>query len=101
MFRLSLFRIRAFFWPATPLSFLGSVGRGGLQFMLMIWFQGIWLPQHGYSFVRTPLWAGIYMIPFMIGFVVAGTSAGSAIGPLRRAPLRDGRHARFRPLYCT
>ena len=75
MFRLSLFRIRAF-TAGNAANFLGGVGRGGLQFMLMIWFQGIWLPQHGYSFARTPLWAGIYMIPFMLGFVVAGPVSG-------------------------
>ncbi len=75
MFRLSLFRIRAF-TAGNAASFLGSIGRGGLQFMLMIWFQGIWLPQHGYRFTDTPLWAGIYMIPFMVGFVVAGPLSG-------------------------
>jgi MFS family permease len=75
MFRLSLFRIRAF-TAGNAANFLGGVGRGGMQFMLMIWFQGIWLPQHGYSFTRTPLWAGIYMIPFMLGFVVAGPISG-------------------------
>jgi len=75
MFRLSLFRIRAF-TAGNAANFLGGVGRGGLQFMLMIWFQGIWLPQHGYSFSRTPLWAGIYMLPFMLGFVVAGPISG-------------------------
>jgi MFS family permease len=75
MFRLSLFRIRAF-TAGNAASFLGSIGRGGLQFMLMIWFQGIWLPQHGYRFADTPLWAGIYMIPFMVGFVVSGPLSG-------------------------
>jgi MFS family permease len=75
MFRLALFRIRAF-TAGNAASFLGSIGRGGLQFMLMIWFQGIWLPQHGYSFARTPLWAGIYMMPFMLGFVFAGPLSG-------------------------
>ncbi len=75
MFRLSLFRIRAF-TAGNAASFLGAIGRGGLQFMLMIWFQGIWLPQHGYSFTRTPLWAGIYMLPFMLGFAVAGPLSG-------------------------
>jgi MFS family permease len=75
MFQLSLFRIRAFA-AGNAANFLGGVGRGGMQFMLMIWFQGIWLPQHGYSFTRTPLWAGIYMIPFMAGFVVAGPISG-------------------------
>jgi MFS family permease len=75
MFRLSLFRIRAFAFGNLA-QFLGSIGRGGLMFMLMIWFQGIWLPQHGYSFSDTPLWAGIYMIPFTLGFVVAGPISG-------------------------
>ena len=75
MFRMSLFRIRAF-TAGNVAQFLGSIARGGFQFMLMIWFQGIWLPQHGYSFARTPLWAGIYMIPYMLGFVVAGPISG-------------------------
>ena len=75
MFRLSLFRIRPFAFGNLA-SFLGSIGRGGLMFMLMIWFQGIWLPQHGYSFADTPLWAGIYMVPFTLGFVVAGPISG-------------------------
>jgi MFS family permease len=75
MFRLSLFRIRAF-TAGNAASFLSSVGRGGFQFMLMIWFQGIWLPEHGYRFSDTPLWAGIYMTPFMIGFVLAGPLSG-------------------------
>jgi MFS family permease len=46
------------------------------MFMLMIWFQGIWLHQHGYSFSVTPLWAGIYLTPFTLGFVVAGPVCG-------------------------
>ena len=75
MFRMSLFRIRAFA-AGNAAQFLGAVGRGGMQFMLMIWFQGIWLPQHGYSFVDTPLWAGIYMIPWMLGFGMAGPISG-------------------------
>jgi MFS family permease len=56
---------------------MSSVGRGGLQFMLIIWLQGIWLPLHGYSFESTPLWAGIYMLPMTVGFLVAGPLAGS------------------------
>jgi MFS family permease len=56
---------------------MSSVGRGGLQFMLIIWLQGIWLPLHGYSFESTPLWAGIYMLPMTFGFLVAGPLAGS------------------------
>ena len=62
MFRLPLFRIRAFTF-GTLSTFLSAVARGGLMFMLIIWLQGIWLPQHGYDFTRTPLWAGIYMLP--------------------------------------
>ena len=75
MFRLHLFRIRAFS-AGNVANLLGALGRGGLQFMLIIWLQGIWLPQHGYSFVRTPLWAGIYMIPLTIGFLIAGPVSG-------------------------
>jgi MFS family permease len=55
---------------------LAALARGGLQFMLIIWLQGIWLPQHGYSFEQTPLWAGIYLVPLTIGFLVAGPLAG-------------------------
>jgi MFS family permease len=75
MFRLGLFRIRAFA-AGNIASLLSSIGRGGLQFILVIWLQGIWLPQHGYSFVDTPLWAGIYMLPMIGGFFVAGPVSG-------------------------
>jgi MFS family permease len=75
MFRLRLFRIRAF-TAGNIAGLLGAMGRGGLQFMLIIWLQGIWLPQHGYSFERTPLWAGIYMIPLTVGFLIVGPLAG-------------------------
>lgn len=75
MFNLSLFRIRAF-TMANIASLLAAIGRGGLQFMLIIWLQGIWLPLHGYSYEQTPLWAGIYMVPITIGFLVAGPLSG-------------------------
>jgi MFS family permease len=75
MFRLTLFRIRAF-TAGNVASFLASLSRGGLMFMLIIWLQGIWLPLHGYSFSQTPLWAGIYMIPLTVGFLVAGPISG-------------------------
>ena len=75
MFRLDLFRIRAF-TAGNIAGLLGALGRGGLQFMLIIWLQGIWLPQHGYSFDRTPLWAGIYMIPLTVGFLLLGPISG-------------------------
>jgi MFS family permease len=66
MFNLNLFRIRAFSFGNVA-GLLAALGRGGLQFMLIIWLQGIWLPQHGYSFSQTPLWAGLYMIPITVG----------------------------------
>ena len=66
MFRLPLFRIRAFTF-GTLSTFLAAVARGGLMFMLIIWLQGIWLPLHGYDFTETPLWAGIYMLPLTVG----------------------------------
>jgi MFS family permease len=52
------------------------MGRGGLQFILIIWLQGIWLPRHGYDFSQTPLWAGIYMLPLIGGFLLAGPVSG-------------------------
>jgi MFS family permease len=75
MFRLDLFRIRAF-TAGNVATLLSAVGRGGLQFILIIWLQGIWLPEHGYDFARTPLWAGIYMLPLIAGFLVAGPVSG-------------------------
>ncbi|MGC8512121.1 MAG: MFS transporter [Acidimicrobiales bacterium] len=75
MFRLPLFKIKAFTF-GTLSTFLSAVGRGGLMFMLIIWLQGIWLPEHGYSFTRTPLWAGIYMLPLTAGFLLAGPLSG-------------------------
>ncbi|HEX9124654.1 MAG TPA: MFS transporter [Actinomycetota bacterium] len=75
MFDLRLFRIRPF-TAGNGAGLLSSIGRYGLQFMLVIWLQGIWLPLHGYSFVSTPLWAGIYMLPITGGFLLAGPAAG-------------------------
>ena len=75
MFRLSLFRIRAFA-AGNLANLMIALGRGGMQFTLIIWLQGIWLPLHGYSFSQTPLWAGIYMIPLTIGFLVSAPLSG-------------------------
>ena len=93
MFRLPLFRIRAFTF-GTLSTFLSAVARGGLMFMLIIWLQGIWLPQHGYDFTETPLWAGIYMLPLTVGMLLAGPDLGLPVRPLRRAAVRDRRDAR-------
>jgi MFS family permease len=75
MFRLPLFRIRAFTF-GTLSTFLSAISRGGLMFILVIWLQGIWLPQHGYSFEQTPLWAGIYILPLTLGMLLAGPTSG-------------------------
>ncbi len=89
MFHLELFRIRAFS-AGNLAALLAAMGRGGLQFILIIWLQGIWLPEHGYAFSRTPLWAGIYMMPLIAGLLIAGPASGylstaSALGPSRPA----------------
>ncbi len=75
MFNLELFRIRAFA-AGNLAALLAAMGRGGLQFILIIWLQGIWLPEHGYDFASTPLWAGIYMLPLIAGFLIAGPASG-------------------------
>jgi MFS family permease len=75
MLDLKLFRIRSFS-AGNLAALLASVGRGGLQFMLIIWLQGIWLPLHGFAYEDTPLWAGIYLLPITLGFLVAGPLCG-------------------------
>jgi MFS family permease len=75
MFRLPLFRIRAFTF-GTLSTFLAAIARGGLMFMLIIWLQGIWLPLHGYDYTEAPLWAGIYILPLTIGMLFAGPTSG-------------------------
>src|SRR6201996_7297061 len=75
MFQLGLFKIRAF-TCGNIAGLLAALGRGGIQFMLIIWLQGIWLPQHGFSFSQTPLWAGIAMLPLTVGFLLVGPLAG-------------------------
>ena len=96
MFRLQLFRIRAF-TAGNVASFMASLSRGGLMFMLIIWLQGIWLPLHGYSFSETPLWAGIYMIPLTVGLPGGRAHQRAAGRPLRGAALRHRRPAARRP----
>jgi MFS family permease len=76
LFQLSLFRIRAF-TAGNVAGFAVSIARGGLQFMLIIWLQGIWLPLHGYQYSDTPLWAGIFLLPLTAGFLISGPVAGT------------------------
>jgi len=75
MFRLQLFRVRAFA-AGNCAAFLGSIARGGVMLLLVVWFQGIWLPLHGYAFSEVPLWAGIFMMPMIAGFLTAGPVSG-------------------------
>jgi MFS family permease len=76
LFQLSLFRIRAF-TAGNVAGFAVSIARGGLQFMLIIWLQGIWLPLHGYNYADTPLWAGIFLLPLTAGILIAGPVSGT------------------------
>jgi len=75
MFRLDLFKIKSFAY-ANIAGLLGSLGRGGLMFMLILLLQGIWLPLHGYSYASTPFWAGIYMLPLTAGIIIMGPLSG-------------------------
>jgi MFS family permease len=75
IFRFALFKIQAV-WAGNVAALLSAIARGGLQFMLIIWLQGIWLPLHGYSFESTPFWAGIFLLPLTVGFIIAGPVSG-------------------------
>ena len=95
MFQPSLFRIRAF--TAGNIAGLAvSIARGGLQFMLIIWLQGIWLPLHGYNYSDTPLWAGIFLLPLTAGLLIAGPISGYRLRPVRRPRFRHRRDGRVR-----
>jgi len=101
MFQLHLFRIRAF-TTGIIASLLSALGRGGLQFMLIIWLQGIWLPQHGYNFSQTPLWAGIYLIPLTIGFLLSGPASGSSPTATGHGPSpRSGSSVQASAICCS
>lgn len=89
MVDIRLFR-SASFGMGNLAGLMSSVGRGGLQFMLIIWLQGIWLPLHGYSFESTPLWAGIYMLPMTFGFLAAAPIAGSLADRFGARPFTVG-----------
>ncbi len=89
MFDLKLFRIRPFAYGSLA-SLLSAIGRGGLQFMLIIWLQGVWLPLHGYTFEETPLWAGIFMLPLTVGFLIAGPVSGWLTDHVGARPFATG-----------
>ncbi|MDQ1252753.1 MAG: hypothetical protein QG646_1885 [Euryarchaeota archaeon] len=75
MFRLEFFKIRAFAY-ANLAAFTAAIARGGIMFMLILLLQGIWLPLHGYRFEDTPFWAGVYMLPMTLGFIIMGPISG-------------------------
>jgi MFS family permease len=75
LFRIALFKIRAFAFGNLA-NLLLAMSRGGMQFMLIIWLQGIWLPLHGYSYSQTPLWAGIYLVPMTIAVLISAPLSG-------------------------
>ena len=89
MLDVRLFRNRAFA-AGNIAGLLASIGRGGLMFMLVIWLQAIWLPLHGYRFSETPLWAGIYMLPLTLGFLVAGPVSGHLSDRFGARPFATG-----------
>jgi MFS family permease len=89
MFRLPLFRIRAFTF-GTLSTFLSAVARGGMMFMLIIWLQGIWLPLHGYDFAQTPLYAGLYMLPLTVGMLSTGPVSGYLSDRFGARPFASG-----------
>ncbi len=75
LFDLRLFKIRAFNYGNFA-NFVSSLGRGAIMFLVIIWLQGIYLPLHGFSYSSTPFWAGIYLLPMMVGFIVLGPIGG-------------------------
>ncbi len=92
MLDLRLFRIPGFAYGNLA-NLASGIARGGLQFMLIVWLQGIWLPLHGYSFEETPLWSAIFMLPLTIGFLLAGPASGYLSDRLGRRAVRGRRHA--------
>jgi MFS family permease len=89
MFHLELFRVRAFS-AGSIAALVSALARGGLMFMLILWLQGIWLPEHGYTFANTPLYAGIYMLPLSLGFLLAGPFAGRLADHFGARPFTTG-----------
>ena len=89
MFQMGLFKIRAFA-AGNAAALLAAIARGGMQFMLIIWLQGIWLPLHGYGYEQTPLWAGIYLLPLTTGFLIAGPVSGHLSDRFGARPFATG-----------
>lgn len=75
MFRLGLFKIRGFALGSFA-SMITGMGMMGIMFMIILLFQGIWLPLHGYSYSSVPFWAGIFMLPMTVGMAIFGPIGG-------------------------
>src|SRR5262249_32123328 len=89
MFRLALFKIRAFTFGSLS-TFLAAVARSGLMFRLIIWLQGLWPPLQEYGFTEPTLWAGIYMLPLTIGMLIAGPTSGYLSARFGARPFATG-----------
>jgi MFS family permease len=89
MFQMGLFKIRAFA-AGNAAALLAAIARGGMQFMFIIWLQGIWLPLHGYAYEQAPLWAGIYLLPLTTGFLIAGPVSGHLSDRFGARPFATG-----------
>jgi len=75
MFNLNLFKIKSFTFGILA-TLLSGLARGGAMILIIILLQGIWLPLHGYSYASTPFWAGVYLMPLIIGMIVMAPISG-------------------------
>lgn len=75
MFQLQLFANKGYTYGMVSL-FLSGAARWGLEFVLIIWLQGIWLPLHGVDFTKTPFVAALYLLPLTIAFLIFGPISG-------------------------
>jgi len=75
MFDLNLFKIKSFTFGVLA-TLLSGLARGGAMILIIILLQGIWLPLHGYSYASTPFWAGVYLIPLIMGMIVMAPISG-------------------------
>jgi MFS family permease len=75
MFDLNLFKIKSFTFGVLA-TLLSGLARGGAMILIIVLLQGIWLPLHGYSYASTPFWAGVYLIPLILGMIVMAPISG-------------------------
>ena len=92
MFHLELFRIRAFA-AGNLAALLAAMGRGGLQFILIIWLQGIWLPRARLRLLADAALGRHLHAAADRRLPRRRPRVGLPLRPLRRAPVRDRRDA--------